>query len=144
MVLTGRHRVNHNFGNIRRLGAPQTRGPHEISISRCQDGFCLMAIALFGDAYEKIGTIQRRLAWPLHKDDTLFQSGRPTGLNIYFCLFPTTLLYCLNITVLYCTFRFFFHFFAVHVGVYWPIRPVVSVLGVILAQYFRPQPSSLM
>ena len=22
--------------------------------------------------------------WPLHKDDTLFQSGRPTGLNIYF------------------------------------------------------------
>ncbi|KAF8505970.1 hypothetical protein F5888DRAFT_1603500, partial [Russula emetica] len=22
--------------------------------------------------------------WPLHKDDMLFQSGRPTGLNIYF------------------------------------------------------------
>ncbi|KAJ7330361.1 hypothetical protein DFH08DRAFT_709017, partial [Mycena albidolilacea] len=22
-------------------------------------------------------------AWPLHKDDTLFRSGRPTGLNIY-------------------------------------------------------------
>ncbi|KZV72961.1 hypothetical protein PENSPDRAFT_544579, partial [Peniophora sp. CONT] len=38
----------------------------------------------FGVAYEKIGTIQRRLAWPLHKDDTLLQSGRPTGLNIYF------------------------------------------------------------
>ncbi|OAX37120.1 hypothetical protein K503DRAFT_255735, partial [Rhizopogon vinicolor AM-OR11-026] len=33
----------------------------------------------------KIGTIQRRLAWPLHKDDTLSRSGRPTGLNIYFC-----------------------------------------------------------
>lgn len=47
-----------------------------------------MIIAPFGDAYEKIGTIQRRLAWPLHKDDTLFQSGRPTGLNIYFLL-PT-------------------------------------------------------
>ena len=45
-------------------------------------------IAPFGDAYEKIGTIQRRLAWPLHKDDTLFQSGRPTGLNIYF--FPVS------------------------------------------------------
>ena len=43
-------------------------------------------IAPFEDAYEKIGTIQRRLAWPLHKDDTLFQSGRPTGLNIYFHL----------------------------------------------------------
>ena len=26
------------------------------------------------------------LAWPLHKDDMLFQSGRPTGLNIYFTL----------------------------------------------------------
>ncbi len=33
--------------------------------------------------YEKIGTIQRRLAWPLHKDDTLSRSGRPTGLDIY-------------------------------------------------------------
>ncbi|ETW85387.1 hypothetical protein HETIRDRAFT_311073 [Heterobasidion irregulare TC 32-1] len=40
----------------------------------------------FGVTYEKIGTIQRRLAWPLHKDDTLSQSGRPTGLNIYFVL----------------------------------------------------------
>ncbi|KAI0344812.1 hypothetical protein BDW22DRAFT_1326338 [Trametopsis cervina] len=40
----------------------------------------------FGVTYEKIGTIQRRLAWPLHKDDTLSRSGRPTGLNIY-CLF---------------------------------------------------------
>ncbi|KAI0298120.1 hypothetical protein B0F90DRAFT_1633045, partial [Multifurca ochricompacta] len=49
-------------------------------------------IAPFGDAYEKIGTIQRRLAWPLHKDDTLFQSGRPTGLNIYFYAIIPTLL----------------------------------------------------
>ncbi|KAI6140416.1 hypothetical protein BKA82DRAFT_125067, partial [Pisolithus tinctorius] len=40
----------------------------------------------FGVTYVKIGTIQRRLAWPLHKDDTLFRSGRPTGLNIY-CFF---------------------------------------------------------
>ncbi|KAI0291549.1 hypothetical protein BC826DRAFT_912350, partial [Russula brevipes] len=45
----------------------------------------------FGDAYEKIGTIQRRLAWPLHKDDTLFQSGRPTGLNIYFAFALSTM-----------------------------------------------------
>ncbi|EPQ56954.1 hypothetical protein GLOTRDRAFT_39250, partial [Gloeophyllum trabeum ATCC 11539] len=37
--------------------------------------------------YEKIGTIQRRLAWPLHKDDTLTQSGSSTELNIY-ALFP--------------------------------------------------------
>ncbi|THV06238.1 hypothetical protein K435DRAFT_645869, partial [Dendrothele bispora CBS 962.96] len=41
----------------------------------------------FGVTYEKIGTIQRRLAWPLHKDDTLSRSGRPTGLNIYFCFY---------------------------------------------------------
>ncbi|KAI0338345.1 hypothetical protein BDW22DRAFT_1337951, partial [Trametopsis cervina] len=40
-------------------------------------------IVPFGVTYEKIGTIQRRLAWPLHKDDTLSRSGRPTGLNIY-------------------------------------------------------------
>ena len=61
-----------------------TRSPYKISISNCHDQFCPITIAPFGDAYEKIGTIQRRLAWPLHKDDTLFQSGRPTGLNIYF------------------------------------------------------------
>ncbi|KAI9070046.1 hypothetical protein FKP32DRAFT_1558553, partial [Trametes sanguinea] len=45
----------------------------------------------FGVTYEKIGTIQRRLAWPLHKDDTLSRSGRPTGLNIY-CSFNIHLL----------------------------------------------------
>ncbi|KAH7334446.1 hypothetical protein B0J17DRAFT_534262, partial [Rhizoctonia solani] len=39
---------------------------------------------LFGVTYTKIGTIQRRLAWPLHKDDTLVQSGRSTDRNIYF------------------------------------------------------------
>ncbi|KAF8590936.1 hypothetical protein K439DRAFT_1328377, partial [Ramaria rubella] len=38
----------------------------------------------FGVTYEKIGTIQRRLAWPLHKDDTLLQSGRSSDRNIYF------------------------------------------------------------
>ncbi|KAI0715248.1 hypothetical protein C8Q76DRAFT_575712, partial [Earliella scabrosa] len=42
-----------------------------------------LIIVPFGVTYEKIGTIQRRLAWPLHKDDTLSRSGRPTGLNIY-------------------------------------------------------------
>ncbi|KZP23592.1 hypothetical protein FIBSPDRAFT_737017, partial [Athelia psychrophila] len=48
----------------------------------------------FGVTYEKIGTIQRRLAWPLHKDDTLSRSGRSTDLNIYcfaflsFCSVP--------------------------------------------------------
>ncbi len=61
-----------------------TRGSNKIGISSCQDKLRPLTIAPFGVAYEKIGTIQRRLAWPLHKDDTLFQSGRPTGLNIYF------------------------------------------------------------
>ncbi|KZP23603.1 hypothetical protein FIBSPDRAFT_736997, partial [Athelia psychrophila] len=46
----------------------------------------------FGVTYEKIGTIQRRLAWPLHKDDTLSRSGRSTDLNIY-CF---ALLFALN------------------------------------------------
>ncbi|KAF8269728.1 hypothetical protein EI94DRAFT_1573250, partial [Lactarius quietus] len=55
-------------------------------------------IAPFGDAYEKIGTIQRRLAWPLHKDDTLFQSGRPTGLNIYFIFIFWLILHILDST----------------------------------------------
>ncbi|KDR70033.1 hypothetical protein GALMADRAFT_76622 [Galerina marginata CBS 339.88] len=45
----------------------------------------------FGVTYEKIGTIQRRLAWPLHKDDTLSRSGRSTDLNIYFSSFLPSL-----------------------------------------------------
>ncbi|KAJ7699204.1 hypothetical protein B0H17DRAFT_926683, partial [Mycena rosella] len=32
--------------------------------------------------YDKLGTVQRRLAW-LHKDGTLLQNGRPYSLNIY-------------------------------------------------------------
>ena len=29
----------------------------------------------FGSTYPKIGTIQRRLAWPLHKDDMQIHEG---------------------------------------------------------------------
>ncbi|KAJ6581337.1 hypothetical protein B0H19DRAFT_928351, partial [Mycena capillaripes] len=47
---------------------------------------CIVLRPLRG-VIRKIGTIQRRLAWPLHKDDTLFRSGRPTGLNIYALFF---------------------------------------------------------
>ena len=50
----------------------------------CQPGCQPNNNVPFGVTYVKIGTIQRRLAWPLHKDDTLSRSGRPTGLNIYF------------------------------------------------------------
>jgi hypothetical protein len=42
----------------------------------------------FGVTYDKIGTIQRRLAWPLHKDDTLVQSGSATADNIFCHLRP--------------------------------------------------------
>ncbi|KIY64019.1 hypothetical protein CYLTODRAFT_359091, partial [Cylindrobasidium torrendii FP15055 ss-10] len=46
----------------------------------------------FGVTYVKLGTIQRRLAWPLHKDDTLLQSGSTTVLNIYCFAFHWLLL----------------------------------------------------
>ncbi|KAF9047838.1 hypothetical protein BJ165DRAFT_1344371, partial [Panaeolus papilionaceus] len=49
----------------------------------------------FGVTYEKIGTIQRRLAWPLHKDDTLSRSGSSTELNIYFITFCLSFLFAL-------------------------------------------------
>jgi hypothetical protein len=45
--------------------------------------------APFGVAYDKIGTIQRRLAWPLHKDDTLVQSGMLRHL-IFMLIFAST------------------------------------------------------
>ena len=32
--------------------------------------FCFNECTCFGSTYTKIGTIQRRLAWPLRKDDT--------------------------------------------------------------------------
>ena len=124
--------VCNTFGNIRW----RTRGPDKMRISSCQARFRPLTIAPFGDAYEKIGTIQRRLAWPLHKDDTLFQSGRPTGLNIYFFLNYSTVL---NTVVLYVL---NFIFFAIHEGACGPILHVASFLGVILA-YFRGPPISL-
>ena len=54
--------------------------------------FCHTSLSyLVPFTYEKkTGTIQRRLAWPLHKDDTLFRSGRSTGLNIFFPFFLLT------------------------------------------------------
>jgi hypothetical protein len=106
-----------------------TRGPYKISISSCRDQFCSTSIAPFGDAYEKIGTIQRRLAWPLHKDDTLFQSGRPTGLNIYFfplnCLRKTSLLAFWKTLRFPVCFEFLFHIFLSFTrGVYGPISSI--------------------
>ena len=39
--------------------------------------------ALFGSTYTKIGTIQRRLAWPLHKDDTQIREEFHIFTNAY-------------------------------------------------------------
>ncbi|KAF8889669.1 hypothetical protein BD779DRAFT_1408470, partial [Infundibulicybe gibba] len=61
-----------------------TRGPNKIQNSQSQHPSATPTNVPFGVTYEKIGTIQRRLAWPLHKDDTLSRSGRSTDLNIYF------------------------------------------------------------
>ena len=61
-----------------------TRDPNKMQ-NLAHDPLCLPLYNVpFGVTYEKIGTIQRRLAWPLHKDDTLSRSGRSTDLNIYF------------------------------------------------------------
>ena len=51
-------------------------------------------IVPFGVTYEKIGTIQRRLAWPLHKDDTLFRVECTSVHNIYY--FTILFLFILN------------------------------------------------
>ena len=40
----------------------------------------------FGSTYTKIGTIQRRLAWPLRKDDTQIREA----FQIFFSLLITT------------------------------------------------------
>ncbi|KAF9489216.1 hypothetical protein BDN71DRAFT_335994 [Pleurotus eryngii] len=62
----------------------EARALNKTHKSCCIQSTRATTIVPFGVTYEKIGTIQRRLAWPLHKDDTLSRSGRPTGLNIYF------------------------------------------------------------
>ncbi|KAF5322664.1 hypothetical protein D9619_002219 [Psilocybe cf. subviscida] len=62
------------------------RGPNKMQESTQPHTHTTQASVPFGVTYEKIGTIQRRLAWPLHKDDTLSRSGRSTDLNIYFVL----------------------------------------------------------
>ena len=70
----------------RRRALVEARDPRDLNKMRkrvCVPRGPPQFIVPFGVTYEKIGTIQRRLAWPLHKDDTLSRSGRPTGLNIY-------------------------------------------------------------
>jgi hypothetical protein len=59
------------------------RGTCQIRKSVRANGDFLLYHVPFGVTYDKIGTIQRRLAWPLHKDDTLVQSGSATADNIY-------------------------------------------------------------
>jgi len=50
-------------------GIPQVRvlaNDSRIKLIRITLNYCVLS----GDTYTKIGTIQRRLAWPLRKDDT--------------------------------------------------------------------------
>ena len=72
-------------------GLTQCRGKSTRGLKKIQNfvsglDLYILVFVPFGVTYEKIGTIQRRLAWPLHKDDTLSRSGRSTDLNIYFYL----------------------------------------------------------
>ncbi|RIB10721.1 hypothetical protein C2G38_1979374, partial [Gigaspora rosea] len=41
----------------------------------------------FGATLIKIGTIQRRLAWPLHKDDTFNLEWMRLRVQNFFCIF---------------------------------------------------------
>ncbi|KLO08946.1 hypothetical protein SCHPADRAFT_834632, partial [Schizopora paradoxa] len=59
----------------------------------------------FGVTYEKIGTIQRRLAWPLHKDDTLFRVECTSVHNIY-CSDYQPMIFCLKIWIRFLSFSF--------------------------------------
>ena len=69
-------------------------------------------MSIFGWTYTKIGTIQRRLAWPLRKDDTQnreafpifwrphyhFMSFQCSSLNIFFHYLPFMIKsYALNV-----------------------------------------------
>ena len=83
-------RNNSPLNNAERLSSARTRGLGKMRKSIDQGRARAQSNVPFGVTYEKIGTIQRRLAWPLHKDDTLSRSGRPTGLNIYFHFFSST------------------------------------------------------
>ncbi|KDQ08237.1 hypothetical protein BOTBODRAFT_118888, partial [Botryobasidium botryosum FD-172 SS1] len=55
-------------------------------------------IVPFGVTYEKIGTIQRRLAWPLHKDDTLFRVD-DLRITIFIFFFPRTKYFFCSISI---------------------------------------------
>ncbi|KAH7929201.1 hypothetical protein BV22DRAFT_1003336, partial [Leucogyrophana mollusca] len=46
----------------------------------------LPVISFSGYDVPDVFTKTSLISWPLHKDDTLSRSGRPTGLNIY-CFF---------------------------------------------------------
>ncbi|KAF9266042.1 hypothetical protein L218DRAFT_859664 [Marasmius fiardii PR-910] len=45
-----------------------------------------MSLLSLAPLYFLISQLFDGIAWPLHKDDMLFWSGRPMGLNIYFSL----------------------------------------------------------
>ena len=95
IVMTGtftRFKLRWIFTSTKCVHAMRLVGKLPCRLNKIQHPFIINAnlpspCVPFGVTYEKIGTIQRRLAWPLHKDDTLSRSGRSTDLNIYFILY---------------------------------------------------------
>ena len=59
----------------------------ELSLSYIIPCFEALLCSLFGATYTKIGTIQRRLAWPLRKDDTQIREAFHIFFSII-CFFP--------------------------------------------------------
>ena len=58
-------RIKSTIWNIRKRKTPNQNNKKEKELKKKNEDS-----ARFGSTYTKIGTIQRRLAWPLRKDDT--------------------------------------------------------------------------
>ena len=69
----------------------------ELSLSYIIPCFEALLCSLFGATYTKIGTIQRRLAWPLRKDDTQNREAfhiflQPDNRIIRICELPLSII----------------------------------------------------
>ena len=82
-VTTRLKRIVNSRPSVRLSQARATRDSSKMRNSVLVVGATHPCNVPFGVTYEKIGTIQRRLAWPLHKDDTLFRVECTSVHNIY-------------------------------------------------------------
>jgi hypothetical protein len=60
--------------------------PAHHNLARSQERYREVSVLHWAHLPQLLTICFTGLAWPLHKDDTLFRSGRPTGLNIYLLL----------------------------------------------------------